>query len=121
MWSRAERMLAVGLLDGPQLLRMAIDPGRCKEMKDWSTACSLISPSLYEEFSVLAARLSRHGVASCSQLLIDQGWQYDEPWTLCHRDLSDPVVDCVCASRRSDLTALTCGSACSGQRSAARP
>ncbi len=94
VWSRAERVLAVGLLDGPQLLRMAIDPQLQGDE-------GLIHRLLVDITQPVRGVLGPGGAvveARCgellSQLLIDQGWQYDEPWTLCHRDLSDPVVDC---------------------------
>ena len=94
VWSRDERIVAVGLLDAPQLLRMAIAP-------DLQGDEELIDRVLVNidqpEDGVLDAG-SAVVEARCgpllTQALVDRGWRPDEPWTPLHRDLADPVPPC---------------------------
>ncbi len=94
VWSRAERIVAVGLLDGPRLLRMAIDP----ELQGDEGLIHRLLVDITEPVRGVLDPGSAVVEARCgdllSQVLIDHGWQYDEPWTPFHRDLSGPVVDC---------------------------
>ncbi len=93
-WSRAGRILAIGLLDGPDgLLRMALDP----DLRDEDALCRQLAADvtdpvrgvLEEGDAVVEAR----GAERFSQLLSEEGWQPDEPWTPLHRDLSGGVDD----------------------------
>ena len=90
-WSRDGRVLAVGLLDEPELLRMTIAPDA---YRDEELARQLVfditSPSrgvLPEgKVSVEAPK----GVL-LQDLLPERGWGVDEPWTPLRRDLTEPV------------------------------
>lgn len=94
VWSRDERILAVGLLDGPQLLRMAIAP-------DLQTDEELVDCVLDDIDQPGRGVLDAGGAvveARCGprlrDALLDRGWRYDEAWTPLHRDLADPVPNC---------------------------
>lgn len=92
-WSRGEKILAVGLLDGPQLLRMALDPDL---RDDDELAHQLLADVDNPPRGVLdagGATIEARGAARFSRLLTENGWQPDEPWTPLHRDLSGPVQD----------------------------
>jgi GNAT superfamily N-acetyltransferase len=91
VWSRAQRIVAVGLLDAPQLLRMAVAP----ELQEDEELIGRIvldvdSPGrgvLDAGSAVVEARCGHR----LTQALADRGWEPDEPWTPLHRDLTDPV------------------------------
>ena len=84
-WSRDGRIVAVGLLDGPEVLRLALPPGLQRDEE--------LAQRLVEE-------LGRPQQPECvevpngtflQELLASAGWQPDEPWTPLRRDLSEPV------------------------------
>ncbi len=93
VWSRERRIVALGLLDGPQLLRMAVDP---ELQRDEDLSRRLVDDITAPQRGVLDPG-SAVVEARCGPLLadalLDQGWQPDAPWTPCHRDLSEPVED----------------------------
>ncbi|MEV6816470.1 GNAT family N-acetyltransferase [Micromonospora sp. NPDC051296] len=93
MWSRDGEVLAIGLLDGPQLVRMAVAPHwRDDEALAHRLAADLDDPA----HGVLApdgATVEARGAELLTQLLLKRGWERDEPWTTFHRTLSDPVED----------------------------
>lgn len=88
-WSREEKILALGLLDGPNgLLRMAVDP----DLRDDDELSRQLAADVNDpERGVLdagSAIVEARGAEHFSQLLQHEGWQLDEPWTPLHRDLS---------------------------------
>lgn len=86
-------MLAVGLLDGPQLLRVAIDPHWCE---DEEVARQITEDLNDPERGVLdpgEATIEARGADRLTQMLSEQGWQDDEPWTPLNLDLSAPLDD----------------------------
>jgi GNAT superfamily N-acetyltransferase len=91
VWSRAERIVAVALLDAPQLLRMAIAPDL---QEDEELIDRIILDIDQPERGVLDAG-SAVVEARCgpllTQALLNRGWRHDESWTPLHRDLTDPV------------------------------
>ena len=93
-WSRDGQVLAVGLLDSPELLRLAIAP---EAQHDQELAQQLVADVTQPERGVLPqgnvyveARLGE----LFRGLLFDDGWDADEPWTPLRRDLAEPVEDC---------------------------
>jgi ribosomal protein S18 acetylase RimI-like enzyme len=93
-WSRDGQVLAVGLLDGPGLLRLAMEPGA---EHDDELARQMVADVTRPERGVLP-----HGNVSIEArfgglfqlLLLENGWDAQEPWTPLHRDLTKPVEDC---------------------------
>lgn len=90
-WSHDGRILAVGLLDGPDLLRMAVDP----DWRDTDVLARRIADDVNDPgrgvLGVGDATVEARGAGRLSQMLSDDGWQDDEPWTPFHLDLADPV------------------------------
>jgi GNAT superfamily N-acetyltransferase len=90
-WSRDGRILAVGLLDGPTLLRLTTAPdARRDEALARQLADDLIDPTR----GVLPAgpvSVEAPADALLHDVLADEGWDTDEPWTPLHRDLTEPV------------------------------
>jgi len=92
-WSRDGQILAVGLLDGPQLLRLTIAPGA---QRDEELAQQLVDDVTKPERGVLIegkAHVEAPMGALVHDLLFEDGWNTDEPWTPLRRDLTEPVKD----------------------------
>jgi ribosomal protein S18 acetylase RimI-like enzyme len=93
-WSRDGQILAVGLLDGPGLVRLAIDP---HAQHDEELTHQIVADVNRPERGVLPPG-QVYVEARCGdllpELLADDGWEADEPWTPLCRDLADPVPEC---------------------------
>jgi ribosomal protein S18 acetylase RimI-like enzyme len=93
-WSRDGQILAVGLLDGPALVRLAIAPAA---QHDEELARQLAADVSQPERGVLppgSASVEARSGELFRGLLLDGGWAADEPWTPLRRDLAEPVPDC---------------------------
>jgi ribosomal protein S18 acetylase RimI-like enzyme len=92
-WSRDGQILAVGLLDGPTLLRLTIAP---HAQRDEELAQQLAEDVTEPERGVLVeGKVSVEAPlgALVQGLLFEGGWHADEPWTPLRRDLTEPVKD----------------------------
>jgi ribosomal protein S18 acetylase RimI-like enzyme len=92
-WSRDGQILAVGLLDGPELLRLTIAPDA---HRDEELAQQLVEDVTEPERGVLMkgkAYVEAPMGARVQDLLSEDGWSTDEPWTPLRRDLTEPVRD----------------------------
>ncbi|MFB4291557.1 GNAT family N-acetyltransferase [Nonomuraea sp. ATR24] len=90
-WSRGGRILAVGLLDHPRLLRLAVAPDA---RRDGELARRLASDLGDPGRGVLpagTASVEAPAGALVRDLLGEDGWQAGEPWTPLRRDLTAPV------------------------------
>lgn len=93
-WSRDGQTLAVGLLDGSRLLRLAIAP---QAQHDQELARHMLADVTQPGRGVLpegTASIEVRCGESFRELLVENGWQADEPWTPLRRDLAEPVEDC---------------------------
>ena len=91
-WRRDGRVLAVGLLDGAELLRMTTAPDA---RRDHELAQRIVE-DLVEERGVLpAGRVAVEAPTGTlvMDLLATAGWQLDDPWTPLRRDLRERVED----------------------------
>ncbi|MGV9244739.1 GNAT family N-acetyltransferase [Streptomyces sp. NPDC003710] len=92
-WSRDGRILAVGLLDGPELLRLTIAPDARRDEE--------LAERLVEDVTEPARGVLMEGEvyveaplgALVQDLLFGDGWNAGEPWTPLRRDLTEPVED----------------------------
>lgn len=92
-WIRDGQILAVGLLDGPELLRLTIAPDA---QRDEELAQQLVEDVTEPERGVLIAgkvNVEAPMGALVQDLLFEDGWNADEPWTPLRRDLTEPVKD----------------------------
>ncbi|GGW76532.1 GNAT family N-acetyltransferase [Streptomyces caelestis] len=92
-WSRDGRILAVGLLDGPGLLRLTIAPDA---QRDTELAQQLVADVTEPERGVLPegkVSIEAPAGALVQDLLCEDGWNLDEPWTPLRRDLTEPVEE----------------------------
>ncbi|WP_369745915.1 GNAT family N-acetyltransferase [Paenarthrobacter sp. AMU7] len=91
IWADGATPAAIGLLDGPQLLRLAIDPTR----RDDAGLARRIADSIEDpEVGVFAsgqATVEARGASALTRILGQRGWQEDEPWIPLRLDLSAPV------------------------------
>ncbi|THV42277.1 GNAT family N-acetyltransferase [Glycomyces buryatensis] len=90
-WSRDGRVLAVGLLDGPGLLRITFAPDA---MRDEELARGVVEDVTEPERGVLnagKANIEAPAGALVHSLLSERGWRTDEPWSPLRRDLTEPV------------------------------
>ncbi|MGW8397630.1 GNAT family N-acetyltransferase [Streptomyces lydicus] len=92
-WRRDGRILAVGLLDGPRLLRLTLAPD---VQRDGELARQVVNDVTEPERGVLPegkVNIETPRGALVQDLLGEDGWNADEPWTPLRRDLTDPVPD----------------------------
>ncbi|MGC7099263.1 GNAT family N-acetyltransferase [Amycolatopsis lurida] len=90
-WSRDGRILAIGLLDEPDLLRLTIAPDA---MQNEELARKLAGDLTgHEVLPAGKAFLEAIQGALVHDLLTENGWGVDEPWTPLRRDLTEPVED----------------------------
>jgi len=92
-WSRDRQILAVGLLDGPKLLRLTTAPDA---QRDEELAQQLVEDVSRPERGVLPAwrvNVEAPTGALVQDLLLEDGWNVDKPWTPLRRDLTEPVKD----------------------------
>ncbi|GEN80530.1 GNAT family N-acetyltransferase [Actinotalea fermentans] len=91
-WSRDGRLLAMGLLDGPSLLRLAVAP----DVADDDGLADRIAADLADPRGVMgagSASVEARGARRLSAVLAEHGWRPGELWTPFRRDLSAPVGD----------------------------
>lgn len=92
-WSKDGKVVAVGLLDGSDLLRLAIDP---EARQDEDLAKRMAFDISNSDCGVLPEGESYVEIRSADvlrKLLMAQGWTLGEAWTSFKRDLSAPVED----------------------------
>lgn len=91
VWRRSGRVVAVGLLDSPRVVRLGLAPD---VDRDAGLAARLVADLSTPSAGVLVAGTAsveaRAGTA-LRDLLDRSGWVPDEPWTPLIRDLSTPV------------------------------
>lgn len=90
-WSHDGRVLGIGLLDGPDLLRLALAP---QALRDEDLGRQVVGDVVQPERGVLPpgpVSVEAPSGAVVDDLLVDAGWRSDESWTLLRRDLTDPV------------------------------
>ncbi|WP_343994141.1 GNAT family N-acetyltransferase [Terrabacter terrae] len=93
-WSRDGQVVAVGMVDSPTVLRLAVAPGL---QDDEELARQLLDDVGDPDRGVLQQE-SIDVEARCGgvvrQVLLDDGWVAGEAWTPLERDLAEPVEDC---------------------------
>lgn len=91
LWCRDDALVAIGLLDGPDLLRLAVDP----RARDDAELVDRLAADLDDPAAGVlgpgGATVEARGVPRLAALLTARGWRDDEPWTPFRRDLAAPV------------------------------
>ena len=92
-WSHDGHIIAIGLLDGPDLLRLTMAPA---VRRDEELARRLVDDITQPQRGVLPpgnASVEAPADALLQELLLEDGWQADELWTPLRRDLTEPVIE----------------------------
>lgn len=100
VWRREDRILAIGLLDGEDLLRLAVDPELSHDdslarliESDIDPTDSTAPPTDSTVFGKGTSIVEARGATRLVARLAERGWGADEPWTPLNRDLSMPVEE----------------------------
>jgi ribosomal protein S18 acetylase RimI-like enzyme len=92
-WSRDGRILAVGLLDSPDLLRLTIAPAA---QRNEELARQLVEDVTDPDRGILpkgTVNIEAPMGALIHDLLFEDGWIVAEPWTPLRCDLTEPMKD----------------------------
>lgn len=92
-WSRDGHILAVAMQDSPTLVRMSVAPDAFHDED--------LARRLVQDFSLPERGVLPEGTVSVEapqglllhDLLTQEGWDVDDPWTPLFRDLAEPVED----------------------------
>jgi GNAT superfamily N-acetyltransferase len=111
-WTRDGEPLALGFLDGPDVLRLTVAP---HVWRDEELALRLVADASEPQRGVLPAgkaSVEAPDGTRVQDLLSESGWAAGEPWTPLHRDLSRPVeqsglgIEVVGVGQESEFTAV---------------
>ncbi len=94
VWRRDGQILAVGVVDGPGLVRMAIAPSVDEDDIFAAHLMSDLSDPAADVLPAGSATVEARFGGAVRALLAASGWTPDEPWTPLCRDLAAPVEDC---------------------------
>lgn len=94
LWSEDGRILAIALLDTPDLLRLAIAPDGQDDLRLANQLAADIAQPARGVLPPGKVYLEARSAELLRGLLFEAGWQPDEPWTALSRDLTVPVEDC---------------------------
>lgn len=111
-WSRDGQLLAIGFLDGPEVLRMTVAPQVWREEE---LAHQVVADASEPQRGVLPAgkvSVETPDGTRVQDLLSDVGWSAGEPWTPLRRDLTGPVeqtglrIEVTGSGQESEFTAV---------------
>ncbi|TDP95153.1 GNAT family N-acetyltransferase [Labedaea rhizosphaerae] len=89
VWRRAGRILAVGLLDEPDLLRLTIAPDALGD----EDLAREVADGAADVLVGAKVAVSAPEEAVLQDVLAAAGWKVDEPWVPLRRELTEPVKD----------------------------
>jgi ribosomal protein S18 acetylase RimI-like enzyme len=92
-WTSDGRIVAVGLLDGADLLRLTLAPDAYQDEKLARTLVADIGTPDRGVLSEGVAYVEAPMGLLVRDLLVESGWSLDEQWTPLARDLTNPVED----------------------------
>lgn len=86
LWNAGDQTVAIGLLESPELLRLALDP-RFEENEELAEQIVLDIETLLKPEGCLEARSAR----ILRDILTKTGWGIGDPWTSLKLELAEPV------------------------------
>lgn len=92
-WRRDGRVLAVGLLDGPDLLRLTTAPDFARDEELTRHVVEDVVDPARGVLPMGKVNVEAPRGTLVLDLLAAEGWRTDEPWTPLRRDLTEPVED----------------------------
>lgn len=90
-WSDGDTIVAIALLDGPDLLRFAVDPARCQDASLASRIAADVDDPTSGVFEPGSTTIEARGAAALAEELARRGWLPDDPWTPLRRNLAAHV------------------------------
>ena len=93
LWHRDEQLVALGLQDGPDLLRTAIDPALVADVELARTMAGALCDPAQGVLPEGQAAVEAHSAHRLRTELRDRGWSEGEPWIPLRRGLASPVED----------------------------
>ncbi|MEV6277065.1 GNAT family N-acetyltransferase [Nocardia sp. NPDC051832] len=90
-WLRKGQILAIGLLDGPTLLRMTAAPDALHDEELARAVVADVSDPKREMFAAGKVSVEAPAGALVNDLLSDAGWRQGEPWTPLRCDLMESL------------------------------
>ena len=88
VWSQGDTILAIALLDGPELLRFAIGPTRRQDSTLARRIVGDVNNPTAGIFNAGAAIVEARGAVALIEQLAQNDWSPDEPWTPLHHDMA---------------------------------
>ena len=88
VWSQGDTILAIALLDGPELMRFAIDPTRRQDAVLALRIVSDVNNPMAGILSAGTATIEARGAVSLIDQLAQNDWSPDEPWAPLHHDMA---------------------------------
>lgn len=92
-WSRDGQVLAVGLLDGPGLLRMTLAPDARRDEELAHRLLDDVGDPRHGVLAVGKASVEAPMDTLVQEVFADAGWSAGERWTPLRRDLTEPVEE----------------------------
>jgi GNAT superfamily N-acetyltransferase len=92
-WTREGELLAIGLLDGPEIARLAINPLAESDERLTEQIAQDITQANGEVPSFEPAYIEARSSTLLRDKLLARGWKVGEPWTSLRLDLAKPIED----------------------------
>ncbi|HEX3650224.1 MAG TPA: GNAT family N-acetyltransferase [Pseudonocardiaceae bacterium] len=111
-WSRDGQLLAIGFLDGPEVLRMTVAPQVWRADELAHQVVADVSGPRRGVLPAGKASVETPDGTRVRELLSEAGWSAGEPWTPLRRDLTEPVeqtglrIEVVRSGQESECTAV---------------
>jgi len=111
-WSRDGQLLAIGFLDGPEVLRMTVAPQVWREEELAHQVVADVSEPRRGVLPAGKVSVETPDGTRLQDLLSDVGWSAGEPWTPLRRDLTGPVeqaglrIEVIGSGDESEFTAV---------------
>jgi GNAT superfamily N-acetyltransferase len=90
-WSRDGQILAVGLVDSPEVLRMTVAPEAWREKELAEHVVADVSEPRRGILPAGKVSVETPDGTLVREILADAGWSAGEPWTPLRRDLTEPI------------------------------
>lgn len=105
LWSRDSHPAALGLLDGPDLVRLALDPDLLEDEELARTLAEHLGAPRHGVLPAGRASVEARAAPALRRELHDRGWAEGEAWVPLRRELSGPVEET--SGRIEPLTSAT--------------
>jgi hypothetical protein len=111
-WRRDGQLLAIGFLDGPEVLRMTVAPQVWREEELAHQVVADVSEPARGALPAGKVSIETPDGTRLQDMLSDVGWSAGEPWTPLRRDLTGPMeqtglrIEVIGSGQESEFTAV---------------